>query len=67
MSITVWCWVHYWVHKAQHDILSGYHSCYCCSNFGADIACFKLFAYTAGETVNCQKEINISDKTTDFH
>jgi len=38
-----------------------------CFNFGAYIACFKLFAYTAGETVNCQKEINISDKTTDFH
>jgi hypothetical protein len=35
--------------------------------FGADIACFKLFAYAAGETVNCQKEMNVLDETSDFH
>jgi hypothetical protein len=38
-----------------------------CFEFGADISCLKLFAYTVGETVNCQKEISISDKTTHFH
>jgi hypothetical protein len=38
-----------------------------CYKFGIDINCFQLFAYTVGETKNCQKEINISDKTTYFN
>jgi hypothetical protein len=38
-----------------------------CYKFGVEITCFQLFAYTAGETKNCQKEMNISDKTTYFN
>jgi len=38
-----------------------------CFQFDADIASFTLFAHTAGQTVNCHKEINISDKTNDLH
>jgi hypothetical protein len=32
--------------------------------FGVNITCFQLFAYTTGDTMNCQREINISERTT---
>jgi hypothetical protein len=35
-----------------------------CYKFGAHITYFQLFTYTAGDTMNCQKEIDISEKAT---
>jgi hypothetical protein len=37
-----------------------------CCKFGTDIACFKLFAYTAGETVNCKKKLIFQTKQLNF-
>ena len=34
--------------------------------FGTDIACFKLFTYTAGGTVNCQKKLIFQTKRLTF-
>jgi hypothetical protein len=33
-----------------------------CYYFDVHVACFRLFAYTGGERVSCQKEINISQR-----
>jgi len=33
-----------------------------CFKFGTDIACFQLFAYTAGETGNCKKKLIFQTK-----